>query len=40
VFYEKIEAKEDGIPWLENELFKFFSLQNQRVERGEISTET
>lgn len=40
LFYEKIERKEDSISWLENELFKFFSLQNHRVERGEISTET
>jgi integrase len=35
-----LEAKKDSIAWLENELFKFFSLQNQRVESGEISTET
>jgi hypothetical protein len=40
LFYEKLERKEDSTSWLENELFKFFSLQNQRVESGEISTET
>jgi hypothetical protein len=40
LFYEKLERKENSTSWIENELFKFFSLQNQRVERGEISTET
>ena len=40
LFYEIIKEKGDDISWLENELFKFFSLQNQRVEKGEISTET
>jgi hypothetical protein len=39
-FYKKLEEKKDSISWLENELFKFFALQNNRVERGEISTET
>ena len=27
-FYEIIKKKGDDISWLENELFKFFSLQN------------
>jgi len=40
LFYKKLEEKKDGISWLENELFKFFALQNNRVESGEISTET
>lgn len=40
IFYEKLNRKKDSTSWLENELFRFFSLQNQRVERGEISTET
>ena len=32
--------KDRGTDWLESELIKFFTLQNQRAERGEISTET
>ena len=32
LLYEKLEQKEDNTSWLENELFKFFSLQNHRVE--------
>ena len=40
LFYKIIKGKEDSISWLENELFKFFALQNKRVEKGEISTET
>lgn len=40
LFYKMIEEKEDGISGVENELFRFFALQNKRVERGEISTET
>jgi len=35
-----IEEKEDSNSWFESELFRFFALQNKRVERGEISTET
>ena len=40
LFYETTQGKKDSISWLENELFKFFGLQNNRVENGEISTET
>jgi integrase len=42
LFYETLIGKKenDSVSWLENELFKFFVLQNQRVERGEISTST
>jgi integrase len=40
LFHKMIIEKGDGISWLENELFRFFVLQNKRVERGEISTET
>ena len=29
---EKSEGKNDSTSWLKNELFRFFSLQNQRVE--------
>lgn len=32
--------KDRGTSWLEIELIKFFTMQNQRAERGEISTET
>jgi hypothetical protein len=39
-FIRNWKKKKDGISWLENELFKFFALQNNRAERGEISTET
>jgi len=35
-----IIEKGDDISWLGNELFRFFTVQNKRVERGEISTET
>ena len=35
-FYKLIEK--NGTSWLELELLKFFRLQNQRVERNEIST--
>ncbi len=38
LFYKMIEN--NGNTWLENELLKFFTLQNQRAERKEISTET
>lgn len=31
---------ERGVSWLEGELIKFFTVQNQRDERKEISTET
>lgn len=37
-FYKQIEQK--GASWLECELLKFFTTQNQREERKEISTET
>jgi integrase len=30
----------NGRDWLENQLIKFFTIQNQRAERNEISTET
>jgi hypothetical protein len=40
LFYKTIEEKEVGISWLENELFRFFTLQNKRVEEGKVSTET
>jgi integrase len=40
LFYKMVKEKKDGISWVENELFRFFALQNKRVERGEISTET
>ncbi|WP_172602242.1 hypothetical protein [Candidatus Nitrosocosmicus franklandus] len=40
VFFNRIKERKDGTSWLENELFKFFTLQNKRVEKGEISTET
>ena len=30
--------KDSGTDWLASELIKFFTLQNQRAERGEIST--
>ncbi len=39
LFYEHI-SREHGRSWLENELIKFFTIQNQRAEKGEISTET
>ena len=39
LFYKKLKVKKDSTSWLENELFKFFSLHNQRVESGEISIE-
>ncbi len=29
LFYKMLEGKKDSTSWLENELFKFFSLQNQ-----------
>ncbi len=32
--------RENSSNWLESELLKFFTLQNQRAERKEISTET
>lgn len=32
--------RENGRDWLENQLIKFFTVQNQRAERNEISTET
>ncbi len=32
--------KDRGTDWLESELIRFFTLQNQRAERKEISTET
>jgi F0F1-type ATP synthase assembly protein I len=32
--------EEKGRNWLEQELLKFFRLQNQRAERNEVSTET
>ena len=37
-YYDYIIKK--GNKWLENELLKFFRLQNERVERNEISTQT
>jgi integrase len=37
-FYIMIEEK--GRNWLEQELLKFFTIQNLRAERNEISTET
>ncbi len=37
-FYLVVER--NGTSWLETELLKFFSLQNQMAERKEISTET
>jgi hypothetical protein len=37
-FYMLIDEK--GQNWLEHELLKFFTIQNQRAERNEISTET
>jgi integrase len=40
LFYETIQGKKDSTSWLENELFKFFGLQNKRVDNGKISTET
>lgn len=39
LFYELIE-KDGGKDKLENELLKFFTIQNQRDERNEISTQT
>ncbi len=38
LFYKLIE--QHGINWFESELLKFFTIQNQRAERKEISTET
>ncbi len=38
LFYLQIEEK--GNLWLEDELLKFFTIQNQRAERKDISTET
>ena len=40
LFYELIEKEEYGKDKLENELLKFFTIQNQRAERNEISTQT
>ena len=37
-YYDYIIKK--GNKWLENELLKFFRLQNERAERNEISTQT
>ena len=37
-YYDCIIKK--GNKWLENELLKFFRLQNERAERNEISTQT
>ncbi len=38
LFYQLVKQK--GRNWLESELITFFTYQNQRVERKEISTET
>ncbi|CAN5865589.1 hypothetical protein BH23THE1_BH23THE1_13590 [soil metagenome] len=38
IFYIHIEEK--GNRWLEDELLKFFTIQNERAERKDISTET
>jgi hypothetical protein len=38
-FYNPLSRNSENMG-LENELLKFFTIENQRDERGEISTET